>query len=85
MSRFIDADAFKWEMYQAAFESDTDLQRWDSGCWIRYKLFEEILNKQQTADVVPKEKFLKLLENANILADAVREYQRLYESEEGVE
>ena len=51
MSRYIDADAFGREMYHEAFETDTDMQRWDSGCWIRYKLFEEILKKQPTADV----------------------------------
>ena len=51
MSRYIDADAFGREMYHEAFETDTDMQRWDSGCWIRYKLFEKILEKQTTADV----------------------------------
>ena len=51
MSKYIEVDAFKREMYHEAFETDTDMQRWDSGCWIRYKLFEEILKKQPTADV----------------------------------
>ena len=51
MSEYIEVDAFKREMYHEAFETDTDMQRWDSGCWIRYKLFEEILKKQPTADV----------------------------------
>ena len=49
--RTIDADALEARMYHDAFETDTDMQRWDSGCWIRYKLFEEILKKQPTADV----------------------------------
>lgn len=40
MPRLIDADALGEAMYHAAFETDTDLQKWDGGCWIRYKLFE---------------------------------------------
>lgn len=31
-------------MYHEAFETDTDLQKWDSGCWIRYKLFENVVD-----------------------------------------
>ena len=38
--RLIDADALSKEMYHEAFETDTEMQRWDSGCWIRYKMFE---------------------------------------------
>lgn len=45
MRRLIDADALRDRMYHAAFESDTDMQRWDSGCWIRYKLFEQVLDE----------------------------------------
>ena len=52
MSRYIDADALSGAMYHEAFETDTELQRWDSGCWIRYKLFQDILKQQPTADVV---------------------------------
>jgi len=40
----IDADALRQRMYHEAFEADTDMQRWDSGCWIRYKLFENCLD-----------------------------------------
>lgn len=40
---FIDSDELSIAMYRAAFEQDTDLQKWDSGCWIRYKLFEQVL------------------------------------------
>lgn len=52
MTRYIDADDFENVMYHEAFEIDTEMQRWDSGCWIRYKLFENLLEKQPTADVV---------------------------------
>lgn len=45
MKRLIDADELRKRMYHAAFEQDSDLQRWDSGCWIRYKLFEQVLEE----------------------------------------
>ena len=55
MTRYIDADAFRSEMYMEAFEKDSDMQRWDSGCWIRYKLFENVLDAQPTIERdVPK-------------------------------
>lgn len=31
-------------MYHETFEVDSDLQRWDGGCWIRYKLFENVID-----------------------------------------
>lgn len=55
MTRYIDADALRSEMYVEAFEKDSDMQRWDSGCWIRYKLFENVLDAQPTIERdVPK-------------------------------
>lgn len=51
--RLIDADDLRQRMYHEAFETDTDLQRWDSGCWIRYKMFEEAIESQPTIDAVP--------------------------------
>lgn len=39
--RLIDADALTNAMYHEAFETDSDMQKWDSGCWIRYKMFEK--------------------------------------------
>ena len=53
MKRLIDANALEASMYDAAFVKDTDMQRWDSGCWIRYKLFENVLDEQPTVDAVP--------------------------------
>ena len=38
----IDADVLNRKMYHEAFETDSDMQKWDSGCWIRYKMFENI-------------------------------------------
>lgn len=40
--RLIDADALRREMYHKAFETDSDMQKWESGCWIRYMMFEQI-------------------------------------------
>ena len=48
--RLIDADDFGNRMYHEAFEKDSDLQKWDSGCWIRYKLFENVLREQPTVE-----------------------------------
>lgn len=41
--RIGDLDKLESEMYHNAFETDTDLQKWDSGCWIRYKMFENAI------------------------------------------
>lgn len=40
--RLIDADALRAKMYHEAFETDTTMRKWDSGCWIRYKMFERM-------------------------------------------
>lgn len=49
----IDKEKLEREMYHNAFEIDTDLQKWDSGCWIRYKMFENVIEKQPTVDAEP--------------------------------
>ena len=51
--RLIDADALKETMYHEAFETDTDMQKWDSGCWIRYKMFEDALENAPTIYAEP--------------------------------
>lgn len=38
-------------MYHEAFETDSDEQRWDGGCWIRYKMFERIVESMPSAKV----------------------------------
>lgn len=50
--RLIDADALSRAMYDEAFEADSDWQRWDSGLWIRYKMFEKTLKNALTIDAV---------------------------------
>lgn len=51
MPRHIDADQLKTVMYHEAFEKDSDWQKWDSGCWIRYKMFETCIDAIPSADV----------------------------------
>ena len=51
MSRYVDVDALRERMYHEAFETDTDMQKWDSGCWIRYKLFENCLKSMPTISI----------------------------------
>ena len=50
--RLIDADALSAKMYHDAFETDTDMQKWDNGCWIRYKMFENAMDSTPTIDVL---------------------------------
>ena len=45
----IDRDELSAAMYHEAFETDSKMQKWDSGCWIRYKMFE---NKRDNAPVI---------------------------------
>lgn len=33
------------KMYHESFEVDSDMQKWDSGFWIRYRLFENVLSE----------------------------------------
>lgn len=51
--RLIDADALSEAMYRKSFETDDGRQRWDSGLWIRYKVFEEARDEAPTVDAVP--------------------------------
>ena len=53
MPKLISADKLEADMYHNAFEIDTDLQKWDSGCWIRYKIFENVIEKQPAVDAEP--------------------------------
>ena len=53
--RLIDADALRSTMYHEAFETDSPLQKWDSGCWIRYKMFEQMEKAAPT--IIPADHF----------------------------
>ena len=54
MSELIDRNVLKTKMFQEAFESDTDMQKWDSGCYIRYKLFEKVVDSIPTVPYGPR-------------------------------
>ena len=49
----IEADKLRERMYHDAFEMDSDMQKWDGGCWIRYKMFENAIDDAPTVDAVP--------------------------------
>ena len=51
--RLTDADELRKVMYHEAFETDSDMQKWDGGCWIRYKMFEKAIDSIPTIDAVP--------------------------------
>ena len=51
--RLGDLDALRRAMYHEAFETDSPMQKWDSGCWIRYKLFERM--EEAAPTIVPAE------------------------------
>jgi hypothetical protein len=52
--RLIDAEELEKAMYHEAFEKDSDMQKWDSGCWIRYKMFENAIKAAPTIDAAPR-------------------------------
>lgn len=52
MTDYISREALRRMMYEESFEKDSQYQRWDSGCWIRYKLFEHCVEAIPAADVV---------------------------------
>lgn len=58
MPRLIDADALEARMYHDAFEVDSDMQRWDGGCWIRYKMFENAIKDVPTIEERKKGKWI---------------------------
>lgn len=53
MTRLIDADALDREMYRKSFEVDDGRNVWNSGLWIRYKIFEEAIRDAPTVDAEP--------------------------------
>lgn len=51
--RLIDADALDAEMYRKSFEVDDGRNVWNSGLWIRYKIYEEAIRDAPIVDAVP--------------------------------
>lgn len=53
--RLIDADDFMNRMYHECFVKDNpDMHKWDSGCWLRYKLLETVMRQQPTVHPEPE-------------------------------
>ena len=50
----ISRQAVKEAMYHEAFETDSDMQKWDSGCWIRYKMFENVIETLPCVEPKPR-------------------------------
>lgn len=50
----IDRDEFSCAMYHEAFEVNSPMQKWESGCWIRYKMFERLIDSAPV--VIPAER-----------------------------
>ncbi|MBR0302677.1 MAG: hypothetical protein IJQ80_02395 [Clostridia bacterium] len=61
--RLKDADVISGIMYRKAFEEDSDLQIWDSGCWTCYKMFERALEEAPTIEAEPVRRGRWLFEN----------------------
>ena len=53
MTRLIDADALDRAMYHKSFEVDDGRNVWNSGLWIRYKIYEEASREAPTIDAEP--------------------------------
>ena len=49
MSDLISRKAMREAMYHEAMEKDSDEQKWDGGCWIRYKMFERVIESLPSA------------------------------------
>lgn len=62
MPEYISRETLRDLMYTEAFERDTGLQRWDSGLWIRYKLFENCIEAIPAADVVERPRWIPVTE-----------------------
>ena len=48
MADLIDREKLKAAMYHRAFETDGDTM-WQSGCWVRYRAIEAVINGQPSA------------------------------------
>lgn len=74
--RLINADKLEDDMYHNAFEIDTDLQKWDSGCWIRYKMFEYVIDEQPTVEAIPIEWLLKKYSWLTMMGEIIEDWRK---------
>lgn len=54
MDDLISRKAMREAMYHEAMEKDSDEQKWDGGCWIRYKMFERVIESLPSAQKTGK-------------------------------
>lgn len=62
MTRLIETEKISDIMHKKSFETDDGRQKWHSGLWIRYKIFEEAVDETPTADAVPVDFIKKEIE-----------------------
>lgn len=62
----ISRQALRNAMYHEAFEVDSEMQRWDGGCWIRYKLFETVIDNLPSVQLEQKAGTWKAHEDSKI-------------------
>lgn len=60
--KLIDADALDKVMYNKSFETDDGRQKWNSGFWIRYKIYEEAIREAPEVDAIPIDWIKKWME-----------------------
>lgn len=86
MSDLISRENLELDMYEACFAEDyyfqRGMQKWDGGNWIRYKVFEEILAKQPSAEKTGKWRIEKLNQSRYLVRCSVcgKEYVDEYDS-----
>ena len=57
MKKYVDYDELMSAMYYEAFENDDSyneenpMAKWESGLWIRYKLFENVMGKIKVKEI----------------------------------
>lgn len=54
MDDVISRKAMREAMYHEAMEKDSNEQKWDGGCWIRYKMFERVIESLPSAQKTGK-------------------------------
>lgn len=63
IQKLIDANEFRREMFRKCIETDEEVEKgrakWESGLWIRYKVFEDTI--KQMPSVQPEQKHGKWL------------------------
>lgn len=69
--RLIDAEVLDKAMYHKTFEVDDGRNVWNSGLWIRYKIWEEAREEAPTVEAIP----ISFLYEYMALCESVGAYQ----------